>query len=476
MSNFTSGNLKFRIKIPANVAFKIGMTDNYTNEKYITFSANESKYGLTRDGNWGQVTIPISDFAGLLAFQSMNYLFTIVSVDGQLPTSTFQLGLDDIYWEGGGGSTVVKVTGVTVSPSVLAINAGATQQLTATVAPSTATNNTVSWSSSNTAVATVSSSGMVTAVASGSAIITVITQDGGLTSSCAVTVNVIATGVATFYKDCNYGGYAIGLPVGDYNMNDLIVKGILNDDLSSIKITSGYEVQLFWDINFYGSTITYNSDISCLGSWNDQVTSLKVRASSVNTGCSQTASTGNFSTTVSNDASNPTLTFVPVTSGAGSTTCILYYSTDPSIVFPGYNVTPNTPFQITATAGSTVYFYYTYSLASGGENTTVNKKNSFTVGNCSTLKSDKIETGIVNTSDNAIQVYPIPMTDYLNVKLNKSIFNRLIIIDVTGKVLINEDISKYADLFNINVTSLTKGIYYLRLENSTTSVNKLILK
>jgi hypothetical protein len=66
-----------------------------------------------------------------------------------------------------------------------------TLQLTATVAPSNATNKTVSWSSSNANVASVSATGLVTAVAGGTATITVTTQDGGKTAICSVTVPAV---------------------------------------------------------------------------------------------------------------------------------------------------------------------------------------------------------------------------------------------------------------------------------------------
>ena len=91
--------------------------------------------------------------------------------------------------------TTISVTGVTVSPTSASIVVGATQQLTATVAPSNATNKTVSWSSSNTAVATVSSNGLITGISSGTAIVTVTTQDGGFTATCAATVSA-ATNLA----------------------------------------------------------------------------------------------------------------------------------------------------------------------------------------------------------------------------------------------------------------------------------------
>jgi uncharacterized protein YjdB len=97
-------------------------------------------------------------------------------------------------WYDSNPGTVVAVTGVTLSPTTATLLVGATQQLTSTVAPATATNKTVSYASSNTAVATVNTSGLVTAVAAGSATITVTTQDGAKTATCAVTVN--ATNVA----------------------------------------------------------------------------------------------------------------------------------------------------------------------------------------------------------------------------------------------------------------------------------------
>lgn len=100
MSNYVDqGSLKFNIKIPANISFKIGITDNYTNETYLTFPAGETKYGLTRNGEWEQVEIPLIDFAGGLAFQDTNYMFSLASVDGEIPTSTFEFAIDNIYWE-----------------------------------------------------------------------------------------------------------------------------------------------------------------------------------------------------------------------------------------------------------------------------------------------------------------------------------------------------------------------------------------
>ena len=86
----------------------------------------------------------------------------------------------------------VPVTGVTLDKAELTLEKGSTGTLTATVAPQNATNNTVTWSSSNPEVATVDN-GVVTAVSAGEAIITVTTEDGAKTATCKVTVNAPQT-------------------------------------------------------------------------------------------------------------------------------------------------------------------------------------------------------------------------------------------------------------------------------------------
>jgi len=84
---------------------------------------------------------------------------------------------------------IISVSSVTLDAASIELTLGDTEQLTATVAPSNATNQNVSWSSSNPAIADVDANGEVSALAEGSATITVTTEDGGFTATCAVTVN-----------------------------------------------------------------------------------------------------------------------------------------------------------------------------------------------------------------------------------------------------------------------------------------------
>lgn len=96
------------------------------------------------------------------------------------------------------GSTepeVVKVSGITLNPGEgLKLVEGNSSKVTATVAPSNATNNSVKWVSSSPDVATVDDSGNVTAIKAGSTMITCTAVDGsGVSASCTVTVTAKST-------------------------------------------------------------------------------------------------------------------------------------------------------------------------------------------------------------------------------------------------------------------------------------------
>ena len=86
-----------------------------------------------------------------------------------------------------------KVTGVTLNTETLELFTGGSATLTATVEPSDAANQNVTWQSDNANVATVEG-GTVTAVSAGTATITVTTEDGAKTATCTVTVSRYSSG------------------------------------------------------------------------------------------------------------------------------------------------------------------------------------------------------------------------------------------------------------------------------------------
>lgn len=82
----------------------------------------------------------------------------------------------------------VKVTGVTLNSSKATLEIGKTKTLKATVKPTNATNQAVTWKTSDSKVAKVSSKGVVTAAGPGKTTITVTTKDGSFKKTCVITV------------------------------------------------------------------------------------------------------------------------------------------------------------------------------------------------------------------------------------------------------------------------------------------------
>ncbi|MDR3601238.1 MAG: cell wall-binding repeat-containing protein [Desulfosporosinus sp.] len=112
---------------------------------------------------------------------------------GKMATSVVSVSAATITSGGhsGGHSSTIAVTGLTLNQPTLALKIGeATGTLVATVAPSNATDQVVTWSTSNTAVATVVN-GIVTPVGAGTATITATTHDGAKVATSIVTVSAV---------------------------------------------------------------------------------------------------------------------------------------------------------------------------------------------------------------------------------------------------------------------------------------------
>ena len=84
--------------------------------------------------------------------------------------------------------TKVHVEKITLSSRQKDLIVGTTFSLNQVIAPSNATDNAVTWSSSNEAVATVSTTGLVTPISEGVSVIVVKTVDGGHADVCIVNV------------------------------------------------------------------------------------------------------------------------------------------------------------------------------------------------------------------------------------------------------------------------------------------------
>lgn len=129
---------------------------------------------------------------------------------------------------------------VTVKQPVLGVSLDKTKNvalgekvtLKATIKPSYAENQNVTWSSSDKSVATVSSKGVVTAKKTGSCVITVKTADGGFTAKCTVSVVVPTTKIKLSKSSVSVQAgktYSLSATVSPSNASNKTVKWSTSD-------------------------------------------------------------------------------------------------------------------------------------------------------------------------------------------------------------------------------------------------------
>ena len=113
----------------------------------------------------------------------------------------------------GPGANGLPVRGISLQNTSFALSVGQTGRLIKTITPSEATNQNVTWASSNTSVATVNTSGVVTAVAIGTAMITVTTASGGYSANAVIYVRPTDT---SMLSNSEFESGTTGWTLGDW--------------------------------------------------------------------------------------------------------------------------------------------------------------------------------------------------------------------------------------------------------------------
>jgi hypothetical protein len=116
----------------------------------------------------------------------------------------------------------------------------------------------------------------------------------------------------------------------------------------------------------------------------------------------------------------------------GSNIVLFYYGVGGG-PYPGYILTPNTPFRLNGEDGQTIGFYFTYSVPEGGERNTIAENTSYTIGTC----GEVIETdpGIALSS---WQMEHFDAADLLNPALEGTLWGDLADPDLDGLVNLME--------------------------------------
>ncbi len=171
--------------------------------------------------------------------------------------------------------------------------------------------------------------------------------------------------------------------------------------------------------------------------------------------CEGTSWNGDFKYLFSDDDNNPTITFIPTHSATGSPTCILYYGTDPGAM-GGQGVKPNVPFRISASEGSKIYFYYTYSFQGGLENNNSGNKDTYVIGSC-----EEEPTNVKNIStDFELEYYPNPVRDFLHIELKQGISN-ISVFNSMGQQMQERQVKNTN--FNLDMSTYASGLYWVNV-------------
>ena len=189
------------------VTFTLDESNDYTGSRTLSFTISKASITITADDKRADVgtakpalTYTVTGLVGADTLATAPTLTCDADMDtiGQYPitasgaavpaTGNYNTAITYVAGTLAVTDPTIAVTGVTLNKTSMTLTVGGSERLTATVAPSDATDKTVTWASSNTAVATVDASGNITAVSVGTATITVTTADGGKTAACTVTV------------------------------------------------------------------------------------------------------------------------------------------------------------------------------------------------------------------------------------------------------------------------------------------------
>ena len=344
------------------------------------------------------------------------------------------------------GNTNIAVTGVTMAPTTVSVNVGATTQLTATVAPSNASNKSVSWTSSNTAAATVSSTGVVTGVAIGTATITVSTTDGLKTATCLVTIGNTITAVT---------GVTLAPATASVNI------GATTQLTATVAPANATNKTVSWTSS--------NTAVATVGT-TGLVTGVATGSAIITVTTVDQAKTATSSITVTpistTPCSNPVAITIPFKSdGIGeycwSTTQVIAYvnSWNMDLVeINGVNYTNKWSNSMPAAINGSWYIHYKGSVA-------------WAHFEASATKSDKVAQ-----EENTVALFPNPFATSISLRIaNSELISEIDVIDQTGKVvekLTKAQISETNQIGN----GLLPGMYMVKVVSQHNTNSYKIIK
>ena len=165
---------KTNLSLKVGTSSKLNVTINPIN------ATNKNVYWSSSDNN----IVSVDQNGNIKAIKAGKATITVNSTSDTTKTATCTIEVTDEEIE----ETNISVTGITLKDSKLTMNINDKYHLTTTITPSNATDQNVTWESSDESVVTVSENGVINAKKEGNAIITVTTVDGSKKATCQITV------------------------------------------------------------------------------------------------------------------------------------------------------------------------------------------------------------------------------------------------------------------------------------------------
>jgi hypothetical protein len=94
MSNYSNGHLRFSMKTTSLHPIRFGIKSSAAGEFWLPLVEGGEQFGLVRDGNWHEVTIPLARFANI-DFNTIGQMFMFA---GDPPAAPVQFSIDNVHW------------------------------------------------------------------------------------------------------------------------------------------------------------------------------------------------------------------------------------------------------------------------------------------------------------------------------------------------------------------------------------------
>ena len=85
-------------------------------------------------------------------------------------------------------------------------------------------------------------------------------------------------------------------------------------------------------------------------------------------------------------------------------------------------------------------------------------------------------TSIIDDGNSNISIYPNPTTGIFTINNEQLTINNLSILDITGKIIYNEQFTMHNEQLTIDISNLPVGVYFIKIQTDNEIITKKIVK